>query len=305
MAVKQEGVGCHKNLNDVLTVINLRQSDQAAYSRCVNVILRTLIDGVLDEKSVLSSLQGTPQILQHIWDRVVSLWGECIDAGPTAYWDEYKNPVYVGLNTRRAVTFPRPSGKSIHMMPFVMARKFADTKLPKYLKPYWDALVDRKYFLPEQHGFFIANLMETEEEGNIGYLTIEEKLVQAGCVVGQPGLRTAYQGAVKPRQLVNGTPTKVGTSGEVKGRFGQGRTTTSTVKCQAPWGQKWTEQGTKLWGGIYMAINVRDACELWNLKLSEDVVGEMGNVEHMRDMLPGRPLKVCKDMSLPFKFNHS
>ena len=48
-------------------------------------------------------------------------------------------------------------------------------------------------------------------------------------------------------------------------------------------------------GGIYMANNVEDSCCVWDCTLQADdidgteVIGSLGDVEHLRDMLPGEP----------------
>ena len=60
-----------------------------------------------------------------------------------------------------------------------------------------------------------------------------------------------------------------------------------------PWGHKLVITGTELVGGIFMASNVSNSCAVWNCTIEADdngdeVIGDLGNVEHLRDFLPSQ-----------------
>ena len=75
------------------------------------------------------------------------------------------------------IYFPEPSNINVHMMPFIMAREFKDTKLPLNLEPYYDIIV--KTMLKREHER--SKQLEAsfpglkDEMGKIVYLTVKER----------------------------------------------------------------------------------------------------------------------------------
>ena len=42
-----------------------------------------------------------------------------------------------------------------------------------------------------------------------------------------------------------------------------------------------------MYGGIYMASSVSNSSKVWNCGVAEKVIGRLGDIEHMRSVLPG------------------
>jgi len=101
------------------------------------------------------------------------------------------------------------------------------------------------------------------ELGRVGYLTIQESLVPAGQSQRRSSLHIESPGTIKRGGKYNKQRTDWG--------CGMVRFDTSEVD-----------------GGIYMASSVPDSCRFWNVQVDELVVGDLGDLEHLRDVLgPG------------------
>ena len=47
------------------------------------------------------------------------------------------------------------------------------------------------------------------------------------------------------------------------------------------------EEHPVMYGGIYMASSVSNSSKVWNCGVAEKVIGRLGDIEHMRSVLPG------------------
>ncbi len=178
----------------------------------LNPIARVILQGLYDENSELSKLNGLWLVLEKIWKNITDFWKANIkitfDPGndkrnfesESAYlnlhshatfskWPElftlkmYRNTPY--LYSRDLLKFPEPTGIRINMMPFIMdVDDFKKCCLPDYLKRYWKNVLR---YCP----------IEPEQIGKIGYLTIHESFVQANNPQRRPGIHTERPGAVR------------------------------------------------------------------------------------------------------------
>jgi len=103
-----------------------------------------------------------------------SVYKDCID----------KAKAQKGLIEKARVTFPKPTGIDINMMPFIMGDK---SSLPKAYHQY----------LP-----MISECVTSQEEGKIGHLTIQESKVPAGESQRRPGLHLETPGVIMTRGRV-------------------------------------------------------------------------------------------------------
>ena len=230
----------------------------------LNPVARAILQGLYDSESPLHKLLGLHYVLKAIWNNVVNHWRSRIkkpDRDDLFYFVEVRAP---GTARRMAPTymkkslvvqFPKPTDININMMPFVMARSFNETKLPKYLQSYWDEI--------------ITHCIMGSEIGKIGYLTIHESYVDKGTSQRRPGIHTESPGISMLRD-------------------GQGYLTFPYIH----WGQGRSIEGLELQGGIFMASNVENSCKAWNCQIlrpevdSLDIVGKHGDIEHLRELLP-------------------
>ena len=253
-----------KVVYDIVDIIQLRQSASRDYLE-VNPVLRAVVDGVCDEKSVLGLLNGVPDVVQLIWDLVVTSWGRCIKEPTREDYGNVKNPAVMRLICRDYgdCEFPKPTGIRINMMPFVMAESFEESRLPKYLKPYWNAFLGRKFWLSESHMFYIeGNMVSKNQIGKIGYLTIDERKVKAGETQRRPGLHTDCPGKLMLCRENNTDDYiclgRVTPEEEEKvyklidANFGEGHSEESIVNFVHPWGMTFPRESFELMGGIYM-----------------------------------------------------
>ena len=241
----------------------------------LNPVARAILQGLYDTESPLHKLLGLHYILKAIWKNVVEHWKARIKK-PDHYY--FTDPQYRGVESRRSyvgfvkaqtkvnvkrarvivVEFPKPTDININMMPFLMGRRFKETKLPRYLRHYWDEII--------QHCIL------DDEVGEIGYLTIHECYVDEGTSQRRPGIHTESPGVAMLK--------------DSKG----------TVKfIYHPWGGGLRYMGDfdlHVEGGIFMASNVENSCKVWNCQIqrpevdSLDIVGKHGDIEHLREFLP-------------------
>jgi len=121
------------------------------------------------------------------------------------------------------------------------------TSLPKEYHDYWPLICN-------------CNLGR-EEFGKVCYLTIQESEVAAGRPQRRQGLHLE-------------TPAMLMRAGRV-------------VELQMRWGGGRAEPPQLLRGGIYTASTVDESCRAWDMRFAEpeDVVGALGNAEHLRELL--------------------
>ena len=131
------------------------------------------------------------------------------------------------------VTFPEPTGISVNMMPFVMGD---ESTIPQQLRGYVPIAA--------------ACLLEHEQVGRVGYLSIVESQV------------TAH----RPSQRRPGIHTE--------------------KHPNRGWGGGWGGPGhftNSKRDGFYMTSTVSNSCRAWDTHI--DVPGEMGDCEHLRERL--------------------
>jgi len=142
----------------------------------------------------------------------------------------------------KGIKFPKSEGININMMPFVIGDL---DSLPVEYQHYWPLIE--------------ACDIETEEDGKIGFLTIQDSIVEAGASQRRPGLHVEA-----PRVVLQN-------HGEMVEGFHR-------------WG--WSLGPRKL-GGLYMGSNISQSTRICNCALQppEPVTGILGDVEHLRDVL--------------------
>ena len=297
---------------DIVQLIHLKQTDNRKYITQTNPVLRTIIDGVCDENCALSLLDGTPHIVRTIWNIVVELfWKRCIKKGSTNWIDDQLNNEHLEDSLPLAFTslemlggqvdFPTPKDIQVNMMPFILAESFEESLLPEYLREYWDEFFERVYWVPSTS--IHIKLIPENQLGKIGYLTVHESLVEPGGTQRRPGLHTDCPGKLLICEnenkeyiclgRVESEEAKEEVRSLIDSKLGRGYTEKS-VLCSHPWGMTWQVEGVELVGGIYMANNVQDSCAVWPCVLEPDtagyeVIGNLGDIEHLRSMLPGEP----------------
>ena len=229
----------------------------------LNPVVRVILRGLYDVDSPWHALLGMHYILKAIWYDVLTYYKSKIAAPRQFSYTKVKwGHSYTSLDSPSdwLVRFPEPTGIDINMMPFVMAKRFKDTKLPDYLRQYFDQIVGQC-------------IVESERD-KIGYLTIHESFVEKGTSQRRPGIHTESPGVLM-----------------LKG--GEGK---SDHDCKLyRWGDGIVTITQRLQGGIYMASNVANSCKVWNCEIlkpeglnSPDVVGEHGDIEHLRTLLPSK-----------------
>ena len=120
--------------------------------------------------------------------------------------------------------------------------------------------------------------------GKVYYLTIQESWVKPGRSQRRPGLHVDSPGSVKIKgddhdySLGNGKSQRY-----LLHHWGNG--------CAHYIGRKAEETEDipvyAMQGGIYMASSVSNSCRVWNCSVEPEVVGNLGDIEHLRSLLPG------------------
>ena len=151
--------------------------------RILNPIARLLLIAVYDDNHPLSIFRGMRYLIQSIYEMSRG-YLEFID--DSYGFKEVQYPAYVSYSYRPAqkaeVTFPEPMGLNINMMPFIMSSDFENSKLPQYLKVYFRRIVPH-----------ILSLNQGEKD-KIGFLTIQESMVEKGKCQRRPGLHVECPG---------------------------------------------------------------------------------------------------------------
>jgi len=144
------------------------------------------------------------------------------------------------------VKFPEPKEININMMPFIIGKK---ESIPEEYQSYWP-LIEKCPGLIGSRG----------DRPLIGYLTIQEGNVPQGQTQRRAGLHVETHRSMK----------------------------TARACCNplAHWGAGMVN-GHDIHGGLYMASNVAGSCKIWHARLRdpENIVGHLGNIEHLRDLL--------------------
>ena len=197
--------------------------------------------------------------------------------------------------------FPDPSGININMMPFICGRTFEDCKLPEFLRPY-SKLIEMclRHHHSREHPASQGYCEGGSDLGKVYYLTIQESEVESGQCQRRPGLHVDSPGWVK---IKNNDVAKVGKKGSGSSRkytdhhWGAGSCHVFHLGTNAKKYIGDIEIGNinfrdicedNLYvtaGGIYIASNVPDSARVWNCAVDGEVIGQHGDIEHLRSAL--------------------
>ena len=300
-----------KDKFDVVNLIHMKQTKPVKYSKRVNPVLRSIIDGLLDTNSWLHLLIGLPHIVRQVWGHVLDHWESCIVDGQVhmSEFDNYKTLAlqqfsHTGTGIRNSeIKFPPPQDLNINMMPFVLERTFEKTKLPEYLRPYWDNIINTQYHASHRYRGCSLKLISDSEVGRVGYLTVHESFVPAKETQRRGGIHTDCPGKLmiveneKGEYICLGKVDKEGESGikvALDNKFGVGYCEDKVGNVHHPWGFGMVSQQCDFIGGIFMASNLANSTQAWNMRVvstedGDEVIGAMGNLENLRHILPGKP----------------
>ena len=262
----------------------------------MNPILKTIFEGVYDDKSILRSLRGTPHLIKKLWcilkncfkshiklpkdydhyevPEGVSLENEVLMPG-LGFLKEFAPYETYGIFIEDDVIFPKATDININMMPYISkGNDFEDYKLPPYLKPYAELI----YFCGTNTN---DPLYDSEnDKGKIFYLTIQEGWVEPNESQRRPGIHTDNPGNIAIKNSG-----KYAVSAEGAGEYGKNY-------YEHHWGNGVIMSADCHFGGIYMASNIPNSCRAWNCKIENDqnsgsdVIGEHGSCEHLKEFLP-------------------
>ena len=259
----------------------------------MNPILKTIFEGVYDDKSILSCLRGTPHLIKKVWYILKNCFKSYIKL-PQNY-DDYEGPEGVSLENEvlmpdlgflekfvswktydlieDGVIFPKATDININMMPYISkGYDFEDYKLPAYLKSYAKLIC----FC----GTSGRSYDSENDKGRIFYLTIQEGWVEPNESHRRPGIHTDNPGSIAIKNSGKYT-----VSAEGAGEYGKNY-------YEHHWGNGVIRSEDCHSGGIYMASNIPHSCRAWNCKIEKDqnsgsdVIGEHGSSEHLKEFLP-------------------
>lgn len=233
-------------------------------------IARLLLLAINDVNCIFFKLRGVICIVEDIW-KLTILYNKEYYKKYIEY-DEENYFYYKGFsNLNDNIKFPLPKNLNINMMPFIMSKYWNKTRLPDYLKEYYDNIISRCFYNKEQ-------------ENKIYYLTIEESLINKGKTQRRPGLHVECGGKVCIcNDLI------IDEKKQISLDKGTGNWNCNNIHFIHPWGMGLYNRG--IVDGIFMCSNVSDSCILWNCRIVSDeneneVIGNLGDIEHLRSSLP-------------------
>ena len=186
--------------------------------------------------------------------------------------------------------FPPPKDININMMPFILSYDFKDSKLPKYLEPYWKFI--ERCSRPEKEKI---NSMwfnrDSSQLGKVCYLTIQESMVETLKSQRRPGLHVDCPGNVKIRET--SSKEKGGEGGRGDGAQNVQNVMNSDGKEGDGVAKRYRDhhrglggcyfvppqlhvsgkdsdsylRSFEIRGGIFMASSVEESCRAWNCKI--------------------------------------
>eukprot|EP00457_Paulinella_chromatophora_P003440 gb/GEZN01003448.1/.p1 GENE.gb/GEZN01003448.1/~~gb/GEZN01003448.1/.p1 ORF type:complete len:606 (+),score=112.43 gb/GEZN01003448.1/:80-1897(+) len=177
-----------------------------------------------------------------------------------AFWEAHVEWEGVFASRVAQVMFPKPTGININMMPIVLGDS---NSVPANCRQYLPLLASCP-----------INRNEWEK---IGYLTIHESKLSEEKAQRREGLHTETPGILKDP----------GGKWEVQ----------DNPPMTIAWGCGFFDEIGKCGnfnGGLYMASSISGSCRVWNVGIADpgSVVGELGDLEHMRGVLgPGALLQ--------------
>ena len=293
-------------------------SDSEEMRLVSNPVLKIFLEGLYDENCNLSKLRGCPYIVMRIWREVRNFWSEKITLPPIKDEDfiksgsgiryqhevldvckeSFKSETYfaplclgMGYDEGEKYSFPAPTDININMMPFIVGENFEDCKLPDYLENYWDLIYSclRPQHI-RHHWHLWPSSKIPSDIGKVYYLTIQESWVEPGNSQRRPGLHVDSPGSVK----INGEDTKAsgldlkgdGKSKRYRGH-GWGFGCAHSVGGQNEEFEDWRLNKYVMQGGIYVASSISGSSRAWNCGIDPSAVGPLGDIEHLRFLLPG------------------
>lgn len=154
------------------------------------------------------------------------------------------------------VQFPNPIGLNVNMLPFIMGDK---NSLPEPLRCYFPLILQCP--------------VSEDEYGKVVYLTVSEGQVEADSTQRRSGLHVEAAGGIAGvnGKLLAGTESNWG--GGVRDSFYMG----GDVEGEPD----------KYNGGLFMASNVNDSCEIWDALVGKGhgIVDYHGSGEHLRPFI--------------------
>lgn len=222
---------------------------------------RRLADALGDaEESAISATVISPDVYK---PNIIS----CADGG-CVLEEGVGRAIYCGGGDRRpkswvsvktGLKFPPPNDIIINMMPFKMGDVMS---LPEDLRGYWPIIEPccEMQHAMDRHRKRRDELQDCGSEADkIWFLTVHESAVSKGTTQRRGGVHIEAPGVV----MSDG------------GRY---------AKAHWCWGEYTEDYG----GGFYMASNVSNSCRLFSAMIKDhpDVVGPLGELEHIRTLLP-------------------
>ena len=288
-----------------------------------NLVLKAILDGLYDEESQLSNLRGLHHILKYIWTDLRNYWQSHIThPDPAAQWNALIHKIRLSENipllrscsgstymapmshidyhnygaAKSYPKFPDPSGININMMPFICGDTFDNCKLPEFLRPYSDliAMCLQHHSYRENHHMWPKSIFPSDL-GKVYYLTIQESDVDPGQSQRRPGLHVDSPGWIKIKDVgVTKRGEKGSGSSHIYNNHDWGAGSCHVLNLD-------TNTDKDVWdishisdisdflyvtfGGIYIASNVPDSTRVWNCAVDGEVIGQHGDIEHLRSAL--------------------
>ena len=289
------------NLFGQESVFNLSMALKGTLKGFNSPILKVFMEGVYDEDCMLSMFHGKWPVLQKIWSYVYQYLTDSIkdtssiksksrfdDNDSVSFLNLHKPTDYQCFpfvpgcaawnaawnNYEESLTFPKSSDININMMPFILAKSFKESQLPKELKGYWEMISLCREIMS------LCGELDTEEIGKVCYLTVQESWVKKDKSQRRAGIHTERPGRV---ELGEGNDDNAC-------ERGLGISEIEKNAVYHHWGvgmNSYKKDRFVLKGGIFMASTVPNSCRVWNCEITDDnVIGQHGDIEHLRNLLP-------------------
>jgi len=237
---------------------------RAALAAAARGALVTFWLGRQDPGSQLTLLAGHDDVTRSICEEVLAWWKDCVTRDGTF------------VSKIAEVSFPAPAGRYCNMMPI---------RLPK-IRDYIfqrEETLDWMRSIPEEFKPYIPLIqacpLTAEDEGQIGYLTVDERTVTTNESQRRGGLHAESPGLLRVAPGGGGSWGAPPNPGALTFFWGGGHYSSDGERCVYE-------------GGVYMASTVTSSCRVWNAQVAAAAMGELGDLEHVRVLLgPGTCLK--------------
>lgn len=221
--------------------------------------------GRQDPGSQLALLAGHDDVTRAICEEVLAWWRDAVTRDGTF------------VSKIAEISFPAPTGRYCNMMPIRLPNKIRD-----YISSR-EETEDWMRSIPEQFRPYIPLIqacpLTAEDEGQIGYLTVDERTVTNHESQRRGGLHAESPGLLRVAPGGGGDFTAPPNPGALTFFWGGGHYCSNG------------ERGVYK-GGVYMASTVTDSCRVWNAQVAAAAMGELGDLEHIRALLgPGTCLQ--------------